>query len=150
MAQAQNQNYYVHKHNNQFMVVNYFSCGLCEKNSGSLKKVFRHLASKHKDNEQFTYMRITENLLKRTKKKEIYRTDVTCGHAKYAYSEGRGITYDFNDGRLYSYSKKKGNFLTNMFSKRECPASEGLSRPSPTLEQVRKRPNTRQSGPIAN
>ena len=63
-------------------------------------------------------MRITENLLKRTKKKEIYRTDVTCGHAKYAYSEGRGITYDFNDGRLYSYSKRKGNFLTNMFRKR--------------------------------
>ena len=79
-------------------------------------------------------MRITENLLKRTKKKEIYRTDVTCGHAKYAYSEGRGITYDFNDGRLYSYSKRKGNFLTNMFRKRECPASEGQS-PSETRGQ---------------
>ena len=37
-----------------------------------------------------------------------------------------------------------------MFEKRECTAYEGQSRPSPTLQQDRKRPNTRQTEPIAS
>ena len=110
------------------MKFTYFACYHCNKPSGSIKHTFRHIAFKHEGSLQFSFLKITEkftSIRNTVKSIERFKTDSTCGQAKQDYDNGRVLTYDFDEGRLYSY-KKKNNGLSNLF-KRKRNHRESLS-----------------------
>ena len=87
-----------------------------------------NIAFKHEGSLQLSFLKITDkftSIRKTVKSIERFKTDSTCGQAKQDYDNGRVLTYDFDEGRLYSY-KKKNNGLSNLF-KRKCNHRQSLS-----------------------